>query len=172
MLRVQEKIFPWRGSEQASPKCSTLASGLFWAKDNQGPEDSGRVFNLLLNCLKESRLSAWLRCRAVTRDNFYQKDQSVWQGKHLITKHLLFLSSCESPSSPLKPQVAIPFLSSRWYISFNCQDCPWISLSLWGSHTNIIKCIFFSLASLSYVDLIIKPVKEHRRTEENLYNFP
>ena len=88
------------------------------------------------------------------------------QDKHLITKHLLFLSSCESPSSPLKPQVAIPFLSSRWYISLNCQACPWISLSLWCPYTNIIKCGYFSPVNLSYINLIIRPVKEPRRARK------
>lgn len=48
---------------------------------------------------------------------FYLNDLSVWQGKHLITKHPLFLLSCETPSSPLKTQDPILFLSSGWHIS-------------------------------------------------------
>lgn len=42
--------------------------------------------------------------RAISRDNFYLKDLSLWQGKHLITKRLLFLLPCELPSSPSTSQ--------------------------------------------------------------------
>ena len=135
----------WRSSERASPKRATLASGLFWAKDNQGPEDSGRVFNLPLNCLKESRLSAWLRCRAVTRDNFYQKDQSVWQSKHLTTKHLLFLSpvSCHPPL-PLEALGPVPSLSLEHRISLSHHSWLWVS---WESLMYTITFIFLLLIS-------------------------
>lgn len=33
---------------------------------------------------------------------FYMNNPSVWQGKHLITKHLFFWLYCELPSFPLK----------------------------------------------------------------------
>ena len=39
---------------------------------------------------------------------------------HLITKHLLFLSSCESLSSLVKPQTPVAFPSSGCYVSLNC----------------------------------------------------
>ena len=60
------------------------------------------------------------------------------QGKHLITKHLLFWFSCEFPSSPLKPQTPTPFLSSAWHIILNHPACSWVS-NPWGSSTYEIK---------------------------------
>ena len=47
--------------------------------------------------------------RVIIRDNIFLRDSFVWQGKHLITKHMLFfLLSCELPSFPLKPQGPFP----------------------------------------------------------------
>ena len=135
----------WRGSERASPKHVTLASGLLWAKENQGPEDSGRVFNLPLNCLKESRPRAWLRHGAVTRDNFYQKDRSVWQGKHLITKYLLFLSPLSfHPPPPWEARGPVPSLSSEHRISLSYHSWLWVS---WESLMYTITFIFLLLIS-------------------------
>lgn len=62
----------------------------------------------------------------------FLKDLLPWQGIHLITRHLLFLSSCESPSFYLK----------SWPLSYSlAQDVvstsiAWLSLSLlslWAS---------------------------------------
>ena len=58
---------------------------------------------------------------------FYLKDLLAWQGKHLITKHLPFFSSYELPSSRLKPQAPILFLSSGGIGSLSC-------LIAFGSH--------------------------------------
>ena len=47
--------------------------------------------------------------RVIIRENIFLRDSFVWQGKHLITKHMLFfLLSCELPSFPLKPQGPFP----------------------------------------------------------------
>ena len=39
-------LWNWRDSEQASPKCASVANGLFWVEDNRGSKDLGRVFSL------------------------------------------------------------------------------------------------------------------------------
>ena len=43
----------WRVAEHTTPKCATLACGLFWVEGIQGPADSERAFYLPLNCLKD-----------------------------------------------------------------------------------------------------------------------
>ena len=96
---------------------------------------------------------------------FYLKDLSVWQGKHLIAKHL-FLSSCELPSSPLKPQALIPFLSSGQHISFNCLICPQMSY-LWGFCICKIRLVFLFL--MSYIILLIRQPKEPRKEEGEIF---
>ena len=45
----------WGGAEYATPKCATSACGLVWVEDSLGPADSGRAFELPLNCLREFR---------------------------------------------------------------------------------------------------------------------
>ena len=47
--------------------------------------------------------------------------------KHLITKHLLFWFSHESPFSTLKPQAPTPSLSTVWHIILNHPACSWVS---------------------------------------------
>lgn len=86
---------------RASPRYATLVCGLFSAEDNQGPKDS---------YLKEFTQGAWYK--ELSPEITYLNDPCAWHGKHLMTPHLLFLSSCESPSSPLKPQVPVSFFSS------------------------------------------------------------
>lgn len=96
-------------------KYAPLAWGLFWAEGSWGLTDSRRdlfiifSFYLSLNCLKEFRVRACTWMRANTRDDcLYKKDLSAWQGKHLLTKHLLLPSSVNglpplwspSPSPP------------------------------------------------------------------------
>ena len=117
----------WRGSGQVSPKCATLACGVFWIEDNQNPVGSKRNLCLAFNYLEESKLGVFPRMRVITRDKFYPNDPYVWQDKHLTTKHLFFLLPCDLPSSPLKPQASIPFLSSGWHIYFILLFYLWIS---------------------------------------------
>lgn len=93
---------------------------------------------------------------------FYLKDLSARQGKLLITILRLFLLFCESPSSPLKPQAPIPFLSSGWHVSLSCPACFSVP-NLWGSC--IYKTKFIFPVTLSYVDFIIRPAEEPRRKE-------
>ena len=53
---------------------------------------------------------------------------SPWQGKHLILKHLFFLSSSyEWLSRPWNPQASSPFLSSGWYTNLILGFCLWTS---------------------------------------------
>ena len=91
-------------------KMCHFACGLFWAKSNQDPAGK-RHFHPSLNYLEElklwdvGRLAGWvggewrgvvfLRIRITTSDKFYLSDSSIWQGKYLIIKHLLFLLSYE-----------------------------------------------------------------------------
>ena len=91
-----------------------LAYGLFWAEGNQDQQTQktnnsnnnklkqNKTLFLFLNYLKEFRWRAWLRERAViTKGNFYPNSISVYQGKCLIIKCILFLLSCALPSSLL-----------------------------------------------------------------------
>lgn len=89
----------------AIPKC--LASGLFQAKNNQGPKDSRRNFALSPYCLKEVQISPpipirdylpriWARYgggNSVRGLEFREplcSTVSAWPNKYLFTKHLLF----------------------------------------------------------------------------------
>ena len=139
-----------------------LACGLFWAEGNEDTTDSGKLFISPLNCLKTFRKGAYTRKRAITRDNLF-----AWQGKHLFTKRLLFSSSCELSSLPLKPGPPPLLLSSEW-----CMILNWLSagslIFLWGSHMYRIKFIFLPV-HLSYVHLIIRPAKEPRREKRTVF---
>ena len=110
----QLKLYFWKNdlksSKQVFPKCAMLACGLFWVEDNWNSSGSHESFVPPL-LLQQSKLRIFPRIKVITRDKFYLGDSSVWQDKHLITKHLLFLLSCELPSFFLKPQVSILFLS-------------------------------------------------------------
>ena len=60
------KLWFWRCSEQASPKCATLACGLFWAEGNQDPADS-RTF---ISCLTtQNNINRGL----VQKESYYQR---------------------------------------------------------------------------------------------------
>ena len=85
----------WRGSEQVSPKCATLACELIWAEGNQDPVGSREKISPSLY-LEESKLGVFPRIRVISRDKLYLSDSSVGQGKNLILKHLLlFLLPCD-----------------------------------------------------------------------------
>ena len=69
-----------------------------------------RNFGPSCNHTEESKLGVFHRVRIITRDKLYPSDPSVWQGKHLITKYLLyFLSPCAVHSFLLKFQVPTSF---------------------------------------------------------------
>ena len=128
----------WRGSEQAPPKCVTLAHGWLWAEGNQDAADSrkllpplalfffkyGPLLKSLLNLLEYCfcfvfwlfgceacgwDLSALLRVwtctlcagrpikRASTRGNFTSEKPAMSQGKHVITRHLLWVLPVSDP---------------------------------------------------------------------------
>lgn len=57
----------------ATPKYVSLVWGLFWAKGNQKPTDSGKTIYLPLNCLNLHWKKACTRKRAIIRDTFLGK---------------------------------------------------------------------------------------------------
>lgn len=54
------------------------------------PQELRRNFCPSLNYTKESKFGVFSRIKVITRDKSYLSDTSVWQGKHLIAKYLLF----------------------------------------------------------------------------------
>lgn len=104
-----------RGTEYAIPKCGTLACIIHCLELKTINTQHTQEFS---NC-PLTEVKNLDRKRAIANDNFlYQKDFSIWHGKHLFTKYLLYSFSCELSSSPLKPQT--PSLYSGWYINLNC----------------------------------------------------
>lgn len=78
----------------------SLACGLFWAEGNGDPVGSAETSaHPQLTAYKKFKLGALPIIRVSTRDNFLWPIYT-WQGKHLITEHLLFLTCCELPSFP------------------------------------------------------------------------
>lgn len=65
-----------------------------------------------LNYTEESKLEVFSRKRVISRDKFYVSEPSVWHGKDLIARYVLFLSPCEMHSSPQKSQTPTPFFLS------------------------------------------------------------
>lgn len=149
------------GAEYVSQNV-TFGFGLFWTIINQGPADSRKKIYLSLHYLKEFRLRAWVRDRAITRDDFYLNDPSVCQGKCLIIQHLLFLVSLNCPPPLWVPGLYPKFLTQGGIKASTC----WFAL---GSHFFLKKLpqiqnqICFSPVNMFYVKLIIKPVREPRR---------
>ena len=123
ICRPHDVAETWRGSEQASPRCATLAHEIFWTKSNKDPEGSRETFTSPLKTLN------WEPCPQqdwLPEITFY--DLSGWYGKPLISEPLLFSSSCKLHSSSLKPQAPIPFLHLRWH------KCLILPFWLWTSH--------------------------------------
>lgn len=83
------------------PKCAMWACGPFWA---EGDWDCRLTWKFYPSIYYHNNLGVFPRLKVITRDIFYPNDSSALQDKHLITKHLLFLLSCEMPSTPLKPR--------------------------------------------------------------------
>ena len=67
----------------------TLSQGVI--KTQQTPE----TFTSPLTTLKNLDKGPSPPKELLLEINFYLKALSVWEGKHLITKHMLFLWSCE-----------------------------------------------------------------------------
>lgn len=165
----------WRRSEQASPRCDALEWGLFWAQGNQDPEGSWER-NFYFS-LKEFILGD-LPIMSYSKNNFLWHI-SIGQGKLLITKHLLLLSSyewpsylCETPrclTSSLAPNAIHTSLSLS--VSDLLMYVRSLALSfMWGSHTYVCNYIwFFSLVNLFHVDLILDQLEEPQRVELNLF---
>ena len=56
--------------------------------------------------------------RFITRENSYLSEPSVWQGKHLISQHVLFLISLWITSHPWKPRLAIYRMAHMPHFTF------------------------------------------------------
>lgn len=126
-------IHPWlqstvREDQNMWPQKCHLVCGLFWAEGHQDAADSRKTFTSF-NYLKEFRWNVWPKRKLLPKITFYLKDLSVKKDKHPIIKHSLFLSSCELPSSSLKPQASIPFLTSGGHVSLNWPICYGVSYS-------------------------------------------
>lgn len=98
------------------------------------------------NCLEELRCGDRPRKRVVTRHNCL-KDSPLWQGKHLITTHLLSvpceLPICPHPSSGLlKLKVPVSFPSSGWQLNLNCLSA--FELHIFGALIHKNLNFFFS----------------------------
>lgn len=101
-------IWVWKKTEHATPKCATLACGLFWADGNQDLADKRKTFL--------SPLTAWKNL-----------DRALGPGRQILTEMTLYIrktylyglakiclpnicSSCLPVNySPLKPQILTPF---------------------------------------------------------------
>ena len=102
--------------EYINPKYDILVCGLFWAEGSQDLSDSRNTFTSPLIAKENLDRALGPERELLPEITFYLNDLCAWHGKHLMTPHLLFLSSCESPSSPLKPQVSVSFFSSGWHL--------------------------------------------------------
>lgn len=118
LLQV-ENIMMWRGEEYATtlsvlPQTCLFGVRIFLSWRKSRPKRLRKSFYLSLNYIKEFRERVCTRKSAITKDEFlYMKDLSVKQGKHLLTKHLLFSSSCDLSFSPLKPETLCPISSTQ-----------------------------------------------------------
>lgn len=113
-----------RGQGQAAPRWATLHEEYSEIKAIKilGAQEKLLSLPLLHKRIYGGGRVNWeviSRIKAISRGKFYLSSPIVWQGKHLITKHLLFfLLPCEVHSSFLKSQTLTPFLllNSRWHI--------------------------------------------------------
>lgn len=105
------------------------------------------------------------RRRIISRDKFYRSDLCIWQGEHLITKHLLyFLLPCELHSFHLKSQTPNSFSLFPYDI------CTSFCLSL--QFPCLLRCpiytlINFSPVNLSHVSLILHPARRILEKDKN-----
>lgn len=124
-LRLFEWIIKWdcRRIEYTNSKYTILACGLIWVEDSQdsvGPE----IPLPFLNYLKEFKIlfpHPTLRTRAITRDIVYLSNSSVWQGTHLIIRHISYSPVNSLPLlkalSPLSHPLAQDIIYSSFYLS-------------------------------------------------------
>lgn len=80
---------------------------VLWHEDDSGLKAMEKFFPSL-HYIEVSKLWVFSRIRVISRDEFYLNDPSVKQGKHLITRHVLFLMPHEVQSFPLKSQPWLP----------------------------------------------------------------
>lgn len=158
----ENKWMIMRGSKICDPKIFHFGMWIMLSWRQLRPS---RLKNFDLSLPKRICIGDLAQKELLSEITFYLKDPSVWQGKHLIAKHFLFLLSCELPFSPLKLWAPIPFLVSRWHTSLNCPTCPWVSYFLQDSHMNVITFVFLLWICLLSTSLIDQP-KELRKVEE------
>lgn len=93
---------------------------------------------------------------------------SIWQDRRLITKHLVrFLSPCEWPSCPWKPQAPTPFLSSEWCVYLILAFCLWASVYVEFPYCEIKFDFLLWLVVMS--TWFLDQPEEHRRGEESFF---
>lgn len=112
-----------------------------------------------LDHIEESKLGIFLGIRVITRDKFYQSDPSIWQGKHLMTKYLLFLLPCELHSFLWNPRL-LPS-SSQFRMTY-ISNFAWLSLEfpyLCGFLVHVKLNLIFSSVNLSHVNFILSPAR-------------
>lgn len=118
------------GEHNWPPQKSSLACGFFWGENNRGPNDSGRMLDLLPNCLKNRDRGPLARREPSPQVTTYSTSQvcghrtallrllSVSRvctrpSDHSFIKHLPFPSLCQLPSSPLRSQTTTHNILSR-----------------------------------------------------------
>lgn len=125
-----------------------------------------KAFCLSLNYLKI--YIADYREESYCRDDFlYQKDLSAQHSKHVFT---VFLFLFHVSLVFLSIKVIEPYfflLSSGWQISLNCLPALEYLLSLWGSHTYIIKFVLLLVYIIS-IWLLGQQKKLEGKKEKNL----
>ena len=154
-----------RVQDEPSQNVSLWHVGYFELKIIKAPKTQEAIFiTFLLNICKKLDRGLGSERALSPKITLYLDDLSVWQGKHLITKHPPFLLSWESLSSPLKTQDPILFLSSGWLISLYCPTTFWGLIFL--SSPVCTKLNWFSPVTLSYVSLLIRLLKTLKGQKE------
>lgn len=102
--RVNEEAYAFQGENMSPQNMSLWHMYYIFSWRPSKPSRLKKNFYLSLHCLKEFRSGAWPRTSTITRDNSHLKDLCVWQGKHLVTQHLLFLHPVNCPLPLCKPK--------------------------------------------------------------------
>lgn len=166
ILQTRTLLFPFKGEQNTGVQnVSIWHVDYFELKMIKAQQIHEKLFTFPL-LPKIIQIEDLYQKQVMPKITFCRKDLHAQNDKYLFTKHLLLLSSCESSSSPLKPQ--IPTLPSQLWMTHKAKlpDCLWVSLLCGSIHT---KSIFLLLICLMSV-LTIRPAKEPKR--EEVKSFP
>lgn len=120
-----------------------------------------RNFCFSINQTEGPKLGAFPRIKVINRDKFYFSDPSAKQGKHLITKHLLFLLSCEVHSFLLNSQTFIAFcLVQNDIYSLFCLSLKFPCLCGFPEHLRWYK--YIKLTIVFYLNLCLNIIWKPR----------